>query len=284
MADQHIEMGESKHGSQMIRSDTRRTVKMHQRQYLIKKFEKVEDSLFISIELFKAVMACLLVVFVPQNCPLTCTPEHQLRFKFECFQGAGQICSPNNRTQFDEYVLLNGEEPTPCKDICTFQEQFIDLTPVNKAALGINFIVLGLIITMYSVIWFREIFLVDKLDADPTKPRINLQNVFKAEGQYEHIQNKLWQFNRALFFLTGGIVVIQILNVILSATVVFSAEYYLDYRTVTAFLTNILLLVNVIKNTAMNSWQGMRENIALSCIDMEPTSYNVIDAEYVVAA
>lgn len=225
MADQHIEMGESKQGSQMIRSDTRRTVKMHQRQYLVKKFEKVEDSLFISIELFKAVMACLLVVFVPQNCPLSCTPEHQNRFKSQCFQTAGQICF--NATAIAEYEAAHGGDgPTPCSDICTFEEQFIDLTPVNKAALGTNFIVLGLIITMYSVIWFREIFLVDKLDADPTKPRINLQNVFKSEGQYEHIQNKLWQYNRALFFLTGGIVIIQLVNVILSATVVFSAEFY----------------------------------------------------------
>lgn len=211
---------------------------------LFKRFEKIEFTSFLIIELFKVTMACLLSLFVPQQCPPT--------------------------------------DSNPSSHECEMKENFTDLTSFNKFVLAWNFITLGALVLNYFVIYKRENFLVDKLEADPKFSRVNLPEVFKhTKGQYERIEMRLKFYNQWLFGTSVVVIIFMIVNVIVSGVLIFR-DYYYGYKSVTVFLTNLALVAQLIKKNFENGYEGVFNSLALSCIELEPQSFNTIDPDYVV--
>lgn len=90
--------------------------------------QRITSTLSYVTEIFKLVMGCMLVVFVPQRC--ADNPEH------------------------------------PTDPVCTLRDNFVDLIPYNVYALTWNFITFVCLVTCYTVEYRREKWCIKYLDQD----------------------------------------------------------------------------------------------------------------------
>lgn len=105
------------------------------------------NALSVVVDLFKLSMACMLVVFVPQQCPGN--EEH--------LGGSGNC------------TTIRGPHD------CSFEENFRCLSPLNQFALGWNFICLILFFFHYALLWKREKFMVYYFEETLQYGRLNLR-------------------------------------------------------------------------------------------------------------
>lgn len=185
-------------------------------------------------ESFKVIMACLLSIFVPQNCSIN-------------------------------------ED----KMICSISENLYNLTDWNKIVLAFNFITMGFFGILYLSENFRERFLIKYFDKNESKPDNNLLSVLSSD--YPDIKKRLHKYNCLVFYIYLTVFSFFLINSVLSGVLVFN-DYYLDTRTITVFITNILLLSGKIFNGLSISFDSTRRNLAYSLTLYEPISWNVIDS------
>jgi len=192
--------------------------------------QKINFGIKVASECFKVFMACLLSVFVPQNC--------------------------------------EGE-------VCTFDQNFEDLSNYNSFVLAWNFLTLSSFIYLYWVDTRNEIWLINAFDQDRTKPDNYLSTDIK---DYPEVLTKLKEHNQKVknvyFFTTG----LYIVNIVLSSVLVLYYYYY-DIKTLTALITNSLLVVDKLINGVSISMRANNENSAISLYAKEPVLYNVIDKD-----
>jgi hypothetical protein len=186
-------------------------------------------------ESFKVVMACLLSIFVPQNCSTTSD-----------------------------------------KVICGIQENIYNLTDWNKLVLAFNFITMGFFCILYLTENFRERFLIRYLDKNESKPDNNLLTALTDE--YSDIRKRLYKYNSLAFYVYLSTLLLFVVNGVLSGILVFK-DYYLDTRTITVFITNILLLSTKIFNGLSVAFESKKRGLAYSLTLYEPISWNVIDSD-----
>lgn len=148
-------------------------------------YQKILAILRFSFELFKVVMATLLAIFVPQQCPAD-PPEH----------------------------------PEPHS--CTEEENVTNLTTFNKAVLGWNFITLGFALIHYWLVYKRENSLIEYLDEEPALPDTNLPKMLPG---YPEIDAALMRWNFIVLCSSLLTIVIFIINSVLSAVLVFRDYY-----------------------------------------------------------
>lgn len=161
----------------------------------------------------------------------------------------------------------------PEKHDCTMEENFTDLTSFNKVALAFNFIALGFILLMFYIVWIREKFLVLFLESSPSVAADNLRKSIKP---YPFIEKRLVFLNTTLFRVSTFCVILAIINAVLSAILVFR-DYYAGPRSVTVWITNAALLVQVLTTAIQNSYIGMQTMDALSCVELVPVQFNALD-------
>ncbi len=204
------------------------------RHYMTSTFNTLKES-------FKVIMACLLAVFVPQNCS----------------------DNSNNNSNNEEDV------------ICSIQQNIFNLTDWNKLVLAFNFATMGFFIILYLTENLRERFLIRYFDKDESKPDNNLLNVF--QDKYLDIKKRLNRYNSVAFYVYLITLIFFITNTILSGILVFK-DYYLDTRTITVFITNILLLSGKIFSGLSVAFESRKRSLAYSLTLQEPISWNVIDS------
>jgi hypothetical protein len=203
-------------------------------------FKQVLAFFMLLVRAFNVVMASLLVVFVPQRCP-----------------GVPGSSDPSMVIPHD----------------CTMHENFNDLTSINTAALWLNFLCLALFLLMFYIEFKREGFMVEFLDLDQFK---SLQSLPMELKSHYNIRSILRRFNVGLFTLSVTAIILSAVNLIVSAVVLWR-DYYAGTRSITVYVTNLLLLLTVIVSAVNNSWVGLQTEEALSCVDVMPVSYNCVD-------
>jgi len=139
----------------------------------------------LAVETFKAIMACLLVVFVPQNCRDDSDPLD-----------LGHVCDPT-----DNFKGLNSS---------------------NLFVVIWNFLTLFCVLVHYVGVWKRERYLIEYLDVDPDAPQSALNHVLP---KYPKIQEGLVFYNKWVFGTSCSCVVVLIINVIASAVIIFQFYY-----------------------------------------------------------
>lgn len=211
------------------------------------------------VDCFKMVIASLLSVFTPQLCPLldpaTAYPV--------CLSTNGLITDPIQLESLISKFNSTGHE-------CSIDENFTNLTDFNKAVLGWNFITLGTVLIQYIMAWRRERFMIDKLEISNLDTRIHLRDIIH---QYPHIEDRLQWYNRRVFELSVIGILFQVVNILMSAVLIFR-DYYNGYKSVTSFFTNVLITATVLKNAAVNTYIGMKHRLAYSAVSFDPISYN----------
>ncbi|KAJ3307310.1 hypothetical protein HDV03_001795 [Kappamyces sp. JEL0829] len=197
--------------------------------------DKIWSVLYILIDGYKAAMACLFVIFVPQLCPADSTnPDPIYRVPHQC----------------------------------TDQEN----------ALSFNFITLFFFVCHYCSVWIRENFLIEYFDDDKTLSKNHLCQILP---EYPKIELWFHFYNRIVSVSGWACVLFSGANVGLSAVICFR-DYYSDYRTVTVFVTNLLLLVSMLYRSFYSVSRGNdRHNpVAISGIQMVSLEYNTIDQDH----
>jgi hypothetical protein len=161
---------------------------------------------------------------------------------------------------------------------CSINDNFYDLDNYNIFCLVFNFITLFNFLTLYIIEKKREFWCIEYLDVDHSKPKINLITEIEDYPLYKF---KLIQLNKLYQLMTKILLVIVFINIITSAILIFH-YYYLDYRSITVFISNLLLIGDKLYNSYNISKKSIRELIAYSAYMKMPMVYNTIDSDHVI--
>jgi hypothetical protein len=161
-------------------------------------------------------------------------------------------------------------------NICTLTDNFTNLTNFNIVVLVINFITLANFIYLYIVEYKREHWCISILDIDYDKPNTNL----KVEiNNYPVYKEELVSLNNKYYKITIITLILNICNFILSSILIYGF-YYLDYRSVTILLTNVLLIVDKLLSCISISNKSVEELLPISAYMTTPVIFNTIDSDY----
>lgn len=163
--------------------------------------------------------------------------------------------------------------PQACEmGTCTIKENFEELTPFNKAALGFNFITLGSLLGMYGIIYKRERFLIYHMDEASYQPKTGCEEVFK---KYPEIQYGVRRYNTLLLSSTIASGILYLVNMILSAILIFG-YFYDGYQSAIQYIVNSALCISILYRSFTHS----RSSLVLSNTTFVPTAYNKVDPDY----
>jgi len=161
---------------------------------------------------------------------------------------------------------------TPADHDCTFQENFTCLSGFNKFVLGWNFISLALLVFHYFLVWRREKFIIMHFKETLTLGRLHVRDII---SDYPTMQIRLRKYNRWVFNTSVCAIVLQAVNVVSSAVLLFG--YFNDgYKTFTTFFTNLLIISTVLYSCISAAYIGLKHELAYSCVAFEPVSYNAV--------
>lgn len=207
----------------------------------VDKVEKCTTYVFMIIEFFKLLMACLLALFVPQ------------------------MCYANSDYANDQRKAEGDGE-------CSFVELFLSASPYNIFVLVWNFCTLVVCLAHRSLTSQREAFMVDHFDVNRSLPPDNIKTVLLTNP---HVGAILTDWNKRIFTSAFLFMSFNVLNFIFSGVLVWSR--IANYRTSTVFLTNVLLLAQLIfwdLSVARRSWKAQE---ALSLVNKDNRRYNELD-------
>lgn len=160
------------------------------------------------------------------------------------------------------------------KTTCTFKENFTDLNPENKGVLVINFLTLGAFLVLYYIESSRQFYFTKYLDSNNEYPDNHLKTVLE---HHPTVVSKIEYYNKTYIKTVKVVFSAFIINTILSAWIIFYF-YYDGFRSVTALITNVLLVVGKV----WNDWNIVNDCLTKDCMALstalnKPLSYNVLD-------
>jgi hypothetical protein len=177
-------------------------------------------------------------------------------------------------------TLLSIFVPQRCDNqsdkICTIVDNFTNLTNYNIAVTTVNFITLGCFVLLYIVEYRRENWCIEYLDIDNDKPNTNLKTEI---DKYPEYKEKMMLLNNDYNNISMLVVGMNIINFILSAILIYG-YYYLDYKSITVLLTNIILIVDKIINCFNVSKKSVQDVLPISAYMTTPIIFNIIDKDY----
>jgi hypothetical protein len=218
---------------------------------------------------FKVLMASLLSVFVPQKCEIY-VPNIDI-FN-NTFGSMDWVITLNQNISFTRDI--NGT--TLDEHICTLKENFSDLINFNSFVLAFNFLTLFLFMYLYYIELNREKWLISHFDYDKEKTD---EAILSVRVEYPDIHDKLQEKNYKYMCAYKYLAIIYSLNMLFSSVLLFYYYYY-DYRTATAFLTNIILCSNKMRVGRLISKESYEKGYAYSFYNTKNISFNKIDARY----
>jgi hypothetical protein len=218
---------------------------------------------------FKVLMASLLSVFVPQKCEIY-VPNIDI-FN-NTFGSMDWVITLNQNISFTRDI--NGT--TLDEHICTLKENFSDLINFNSFVLAFNFLTLFLFMYLYYIELNREKWLISHFDYDKEKTD---EAILSVRVEYPDIHDKLQEKNYKYMCAYKYLAIIYSLNMLFSSVLLFYYYYY-DYRTATAFLTNIILCSNKMRVGRLISKESYEKGYAYSFYNIKNISFNKIDARY----
>ena len=218
---------------------------------------------------FKVLMASLLSVFVPQKCEIY-VPN--INIFNNIFGSMDWVITLNQNISFSRDI--NGT--TLDEHICTLKENFSDLINFNSFVLAFNFLTLFLFMYLYYIELNREKWLISHFDYDKEKTD---EAILSVRVEYPDIHDKLQEKNYKYMCAYKYLAIIYSLNILFSSVLLFYYYYY-DYRTATAFLTNIILCSNKMRVGRLISKESYEKGYAYSFYNTKNISFNKIDARY----
>lgn len=173
-------------------------------------------------------------------------------------------------------ALLVSFVPQNCGGhICSPTENLYNGNDLYIAGFVINFLTLLSFLTLYGIETKRENRLIAYLDVNPHNPNdsdsVATALMVLPESKRENILylDKIYQ--KGGYFVTGAFV----LNTVFSGIVVF--DNYLDSKTITAYLTNVLFMASKVYN--VYSIANTEKNVFYSAYLSNKLQYNEVDPD-----
>jgi len=169
--------------------------------------------------------------------------------------------------------------PQFCDDTqttCSLSQNIYNLTNFNTFVLAFNFLTLFSFIILYFIQLKRETYIISHLDVDKSQSDISLEDNLKS---YPNILKRIRDQNLNFLKISKITTIIFNINIIFSIIIIFY-YYYDGWRSVTTFITNVLLSFQKLTNSLTLDLSYEGKTIALSSNRQEPVSYNVIDIDY----
>lgn len=167
--------------------------------------------------------------------------------------------------------------PQSCAgQVCSFSQNFINLSIYNTFVLVYNFATLGYFIWLYYIEVDREKWMITHLDYDENQSEYYLYNFRES---HKDIFDRLQQRNKIYLFTYNILKYLYISNFIFSAILVFH-YYYLDYRTATTLVTNVILCWSKVMKGYDIAKKSVDKEIGLSYYNTVNLSFNTIDKDY----
>lgn len=176
--------------------------------------------------------------------------------------------------------LLSVVVPQRCTnrsdEICTLYDNFFELIPYNVFTLTYNFITMGCLIGFYTVEYKREKWCIEYLDCHEYEPHDALEQQIK---RYPTLLTALLAYNQYYYWAACLSAVVVATNLVFSAFLVFY-YYYLDYRSITALITNSLLVMEKLSVSYKIAKSSNEERCAISAYLIVPIVYNGVDDDH----
>ncbi len=173
--------------------------------------------------------------------------------------------------------LLSIFIPQSCNgNECSFQDNFLNLSIFNTFVLVYNFVTLGCFLYLYWIEVSREQWFITHFDYNPKENEYNLHKYKESNPKlFEKMQVKNKYYMKTYNILKY----LYFTNFIFSSVLVLYF-YYLDYRTVTTLITNVILCwAKVMKGYGLAK-KSFDEEIAVSYYNTLNLSFNMLDHEY----
>jgi hypothetical protein len=175
-------------------------------------------------------------------------------------------------------TLLSIFVPQGCNNqLCSMHDNFYNVTDYNKFVIAFNFFTLFYFIILYKIELDREQWMIRHFDYDKHYNEYNL-HIFKND--YPIIFEQLIRYNNLYFYVYYYLRFIYIINFIVSAILVLHF-YYLDYRTVTTLVTNVILCLTKVSKGYSLALRSKDENLAISYYNINYLAFNTIDSKLV---
>ncbi len=168
--------------------------------------------------------------------------------------------------------------PQSCNgEVCSFSQNFSNLTIYNSFVIAYNFLTLGFFLYLYWVEVSREQWLITHFDYDEKESEYGIK---KYKDEYKEMFDKLQNKNKQYMNTYNKLKYLYISNFIFSAVLVLHF-FYLDYRTVTTLLTNVILCWSKVMKGYSLAKKSYDEEIAISYYNIINLAFNTLDPEYV---
>lgn len=209
-------------------------------------------------QLYATSQACLLAVFVPQKCPAINASDYTSPiFEYTEDQPDGHLCS----------LKENLDWPN-----CTF---------FNQSVLALNLATLFIVLSATGYYWTREVWLVGHLEEEESLPYNHLPTMYEA---YPNVKANVMSLNLGAFLFASCVCFSVLANFVITSVFLFEGDelynYNLGSRTVTALITNMMLITSKITGYLSYSRMSYRNEWGISMFNVIPLSFNMIDSNY----
>jgi hypothetical protein len=164
--------------------------------------------------------------------------------------------------------------PQKCdEEICSISQNIYRDDIISQTALAFNSVTMVLFLFLYYIEVKRENKLINYLEVNVFKPRDNTSVENALLGLEENKKQIIWNYDNMYQKFGYSCSLFYILNAIISSIVIYS--YYLDSKTITVYLTNILFMgfkvndVYTIVNTDKNIFYSayMKNRVQFNDVD-----------------
>ena len=255
-------------------------------------FSQIVQSTLVQVGgLYAVSQACLLVIFVPQKCPLVvpCMEPPQ----YDCQGVKVTSLSPAARAAFinSDYIqqccisstLFSYTTLAPDGHLCTMKENldWQNCSAFNQAVLVINLVTLFVMLMAQSFFWKREVWMINHLEEDNTGPYSALPEQVQPYADLE-ATNK--SYNRQAYGYAVAVMTLIVCNFGVSTYFLIKGDQFYCYnigsRTITGLLTNTMLVSTKVIGYFSYARLSKTHDWAISMFSVIPVSYNVVDENY----
>ena len=185
---------------------------------------------------------------------------------------------------FEIYRVLMGAllmvfVPQKCDDhVCSMNENINRDEILSKAAFGINIITLFSFLSMYFIETKRENKLINYLDVNRFTP-VDNESVGNALTKLsDDKKNKIWNYD--YYYQKSGLISTSIfgVNAVVSSIVIYN--HYLDSKTITVYLTNLLFMG--LKVMDVFDTVNTKKNVFYSAYLKNKVQFNDVDPDKII--